>query len=218
MCNLYSSTKGLDTIGKIVDRLECGQASGFEPLPAIFSDQIAPVISRDAAGLRAIERMRWGFPPLPYWPCRGAVLTVRDGRSAYWRQWLGAGHRCLVPATAFCARPDNSDVPTWFAQPPKEDDLRPLFFFAGLCRTWKGQRGTNEGPVDGEHRLFSFLTTEPNAVVGIVSTGAMPVILTTSAEVDLWLDGPLDEALSLQHPVPDDRLTVVSRGPLLDWV
>ncbi len=42
----------------------------------------------------------------------------------------------------------------------------PLFFFAGIWRAWKGARGTNANPVEGNHMLFSFLTTAPNAEVG----------------------------------------------------
>jgi hypothetical protein len=42
-------------------------------------------------------------------------------------------------------------------------------------------------PVEGQHELFGFLTTEPNTVVAPIHPKAMPVILTTPAEVDLWL-------------------------------
>ena len=42
-------------------------------------------------------------------------------------------------------------------------------------------------PVDGQHDLFGFLTTEANAVVAPIHPKAMPVILTTPEEVDLWL-------------------------------
>jgi putative SOS response-associated peptidase YedK len=35
--------------------------------------------------------------------------------------------------------------------------------------------------------LFGFLTTEANAVVAPIHLKAMPVILVTQAEIDLWL-------------------------------
>jgi putative SOS response-associated peptidase YedK len=216
MFKLYSNTKGPDTIGGIVDRLECWRDLGFAPLPAVLPGQAAPVISRDADGRRSIEYMRWGFPPLPYWPCRGTVLTVRTPGSAYWRQWSRTGNRCLVPATAFCEQQDGSTVPTWFARPPGRDDVRPLFFFAGLWRSWKGTQGSGGEPVDGEQRLFSFLTVGPDDAAGRAEARTMPVILTTTGEIDQWLDGTQEEALTLQHPAPDDLLTVVSRGPLQD--
>jgi putative SOS response-associated peptidase YedK len=52
--------------------------------------------------------------------------------------------------------------------------------------------------VEGEHELFGFLTTEPNSVVEAIHPKAMPVILTTTAEVDLWLSADTARALKLQ--------------------
>ena len=62
---------------------------------------------------------------------------------------------------------------------------RPLFAFAGLWTPWRGVRGPKSAPVEGEHELYGFLTTEANAVVAPIHPKAMPVILTTRAEVDL---------------------------------
>lgn len=39
----------------------------------------------------------------------------------------------------------------------------------------------------GDRGLYGFLTTEPNAVVGPIHPKAMPVILTTAEERDVWL-------------------------------
>lgn len=40
----------------------------------------------------------------------------------------------------------------------------------------------------------------------------MPVILTTSAEVDVWMNAPINEALSLHRPLADEVLRIVARG------
>jgi putative SOS response-associated peptidase YedK len=42
--------------------------------------------------------------------------------------------------------------------------------------------------VEGKHELFGFLTTDANAIVAPIHPKAMPVILTTPEEVDLWLE------------------------------
>src|SRR5271166_3500972 len=45
---------------------------------------------------------------------------------------------------------------------------------------------------------------------------AMPVILTTPAEVDRWLEADTPDALPLQRPLPDDMLRIVAKGERAD--
>ena len=103
-------------------------------------------------------------------------------------------------------------VPTWFAL----DDSRPLFFFAGIWRSWRGTRGTKANPVEGNHMLFAFLTTEPNKEVGEVHEKAMPVLLLTEEDRELWMTAPWESARELQKAAPDGTLKIVATGQRQD--
>ena len=61
------------------------------------------------------------------------------------------------------------------------------------------------------HRLYSFLTTQPNGIVEPVHDKAMPVMLTTEADVEQWLTGTPEEALELQKPADDAAIVVWPR-------
>ena len=173
----------------------------------MFPDRLGLVARLDEKGVLTPDLMRWGFPPVE----RDLITNVRNTRSAsgalsrFWGPWLGAEHRCLVPMTSFSE---------WSPGPPKgerwfEPVDTPLLCFAGIWRPWTGTRGTKAKPIDGDHKVFAFLTTAPNALVAPIHPKAMPVLLARE-DWDLWLTGSVEEALGLQRPAPETILRLVS--------
>ncbi len=157
---------------------------------------MAPIVRTGEDGERELVMARWGMPGPPQHGS-APITNIRNVDSPHWRGWLGKRNRCIVPATSFCEYLDTKPhkTPIWFAL--RED--RPLFAFAGLWTPWRGLRGPKSAPIEGDHELFAFLTTEPNAVVAPIHSKAMPVILTTTAEVDQWLEADTPGALALQR-------------------
>ena len=49
-------------------------------------------------------------------------------------------------------------------------------------------------PRPGDHKLFAFLTCDPNGVVAPIHPKAMPVILTREEEIEIWLTADWNEA------------------------
>jgi len=207
MCNLYSITTNQEAMRQLF-AVHADRTGNLPPMPSVFPDAMAPIVCTVPGGERELTMMRWGFPPPPNVQPR-PVTNVRNVKSPYWRTWLKPEFRCLVPATSFCEYTDSQPkVPHWFAL----GHARPLFAFAGIWRPWTGERKKELA----EHRLFAFLTCEPNDIVRPIHAKAMPVMLTTHAEFERWLLAPTNEALDLQRPLANEDLMVVATGKRAD--
>ncbi|WP_347140613.1 SOS response-associated peptidase family protein [Paracoccus sp. SSK6] len=220
MCNLYAQIRSQDdirqTLAEVIDTGDDFQdlTGNLPAQPGIFPDYAAPIVRRGPSGGWQLARARWGMPS-PAFALKGkrtdpGVTNIRNTASPYWRRWLGAEHRCLVPFTSFSEIDGRSGAPrnhpVWFAL----DDDRPLAFFAGLWTGWTSVRKLKEGEVTAD--LYGFLTCDPNAEVRPVHPKAMPVILTRPEEWRRWLTAPAAEALALQRPLPDGLLRIVAEG------
>lgn len=214
MCNLYNVKTNQQAIRDIADVM-VESIGNLEPSIDVYPDRAAPVV-RNTGGGRELARLTWGMPTPPQFlkapdaPDTG-VTNIRNTASPHWRRWLGVENRCIVPATAFSEYGQTPDPVTkrkplhWFVL----DETQPLFFFAGIWTPWHGTRGSMKTPRVGEHELFAFLTCEPNAEVRAVHPKAMPVILTTRDEIEMWMTADWTRAKGLQRPLPNDRLVKV---------
>ncbi len=237
MCNLYSMRKQrselVRAIGVMRDRND-----NQPPMAGIWPDYAAPVVVNEPAG-REMRDMRWGMPSprnvlmaaadkradklrakgrvidtaefkemLRVEPDKG-VTNVRRTESRHWAPWLTPGNRCLVPFTSF-SEPDQvggSLKPVWFAL--AEDE--PLAFFAGVWTPHACVRKIKTGWEDVE--AYGFLTTDSAEPVATYHSKAMPVVLTTAEEWDLWLsEAPWADVAQMQRPL-SDRLMIVPAPP-----
>ncbi|MCA0247706.1 MAG: SOS response-associated peptidase family protein [Proteobacteria bacterium] len=224
MCNLYTVRLSRDEVAGLLRHRQLIGTNFRDPMN-VYPNGDAPVMVAEGDGSIAFKDMRWGFPKPPNVPGGGYVTNVRNTTSSFWKPWLkepsvkvgnDVGGRCLVPVVKFAEPDKNTGMKThgtpsvnrWFARPDGS-----LFAFAGIWRTWTGDRGTKTKPDVGQHRLYSFLTTDPAAVVKPIHEKATPLILTTKDEIETWLTAPMDEALKLQQPARPGVIVLLPLEP-----
>jgi putative SOS response-associated peptidase YedK len=213
MCNRYASD--IRKAGKERDYYGFDEWSETRINPVlgnavleVFPKSFAPVVKIGDSGELQWMKMRWGLPG-PQSTGGAPVTNIRNIKSPHWRALLKTQHRCLVPFTAFSeyedASPRGAKQIRWFAPPD-----RCMLFFAGITSDYYGDYGSKKEPNVGTHKLFSFLTTEPNDLIRPVHAKAMPVVLTNLFECKQWLNAPADQIETIQgRALPTDALELV---------
>ena len=139
------------------------------------------------AHFRVINRLVGNLPPMPgVFPDYPApvIREGEGGREILMMRWSMPPPRAggFPDAPEPNPETEKKDV-LWFAL----TEERPLFAFAGIWTMFNGDRGTKSKPIPGLHQVYGFPTTTANAVVQPIHAKAMPVILTTDEERDVWM-------------------------------
>ena len=199
MCNLYTQTTAQQAMVQLF-RAVRDVAGNVEP-GDIYPDRAAPIIRNGSEG-RELAKGRWGMPTPPMFikgKADRGVTNIRNTASPHWRRWLGPENRCLVPFDRFAEPKPGGNA--WFALTEGQGA------FAGIWTEWTSVRKVKDGETTDQ--LFGFLTTTPNGIVGAIHPKAMPVILTTPQEWDLWMTAPWAEAKTVQRPLEDDLIVLI---------
>lgn len=235
MCNLYSNTTTQEAMRQLFNvpaaRDELGNASAQ---PAIFPDGQSVIVTADDSGERSLRIARWGWKKVKFknknyetW-----LTNVRNLDGWPWEHVIkDQSQRCLVPASSFSEYHPTEKIPGATGKPIKAaswfrltgETERPPFAFAGVMRRWDWEKDGLRKKADAELQAsgaqvtaMAFLTTEPNSIVAPIHPKAMPVLLRTEEEFEIWLKGSADEAKALQRPLPDDALELAFTGQKSD--
>lgn len=211
MCNLYSMTKSRAEITKLF-RLSDNRVVSISPQSSIFPGFTAPVVRKAADGERELVNMSWGFV---FKPADGKawrrVTNVRDDKiftSKFWKPSFEQ-RRCLVPVSSYC-EPDTGKPAKWHWFAVNGHDNRRLFAFPAIWQRWKGPLKKDGPNVDVD--VYSFMTTEPNALTISINHERMPVLLSREDEFETWLSGTPADAFSLARSFDPARMQIVQSG------
>lgn len=164
-----------------------------------------PVIVSENGKLKAVEK-QWGL--IPSWckdeenaqELRKLALNAK-GETVHQKPMFRGGFkhgRCLVPAAGFYEwREVNRKKYPYYIYPANE----PAFLFAGISEVWVN-------PATGEELdTYCIVTSPSNALLSMIHNTKlrMPLILDY-ADIQTWISGTEEEALSLVHPCAEQLL------------
>lgn len=129
--------------------------------------------------------------------------------SRFWKASIEQ-RRCLVAASSFCEPYVGVKPSTWHWFSLTGDESRPPFAFAGIWQRWRGPI-KKDGPTV-EFDVYSFMTTDPNALTSSINHERSPVLLTTDEQREAWISGTTREALTLARPIAAEKLRIVQEG------
>jgi putative SOS response-associated peptidase YedK len=181
MCSLYTTNQAviiafLHVINRCVGNLA--------PMPGVFTDYPTAVIGNAEAGPE-MTLMGWGMSPPEIAAAAGHKHPIPNRHIG--RGWLKPEDRCLAPTNSFaeCVPSPN----------PERRNRTPCGSRSTMTDRCLPSRASGRHstvivaskPVPQPHLVYGFLTTSPNAVVEPNHPKAMPVILTSDGERDVWM-------------------------------
>jgi putative SOS response-associated peptidase YedK len=200
MCGRYTLSQPEQVQARFETANEMPQYDARYNIPPTSTN---PIVMRRSPN--TVQLARWNL--VPFWvkdPRKLAVMINAraegiQGKPAFRRAIRS--QRCLVPADGFYEWKELKRGGAKSERFPWHICLkgRPLFAFAGIYELWRNP--------DGHEQLtYAIITTRANALMEPLHE-RMPVILHPEDE-DTWLDGdtPLEVALQLLEPFPEDEM------------
>ncbi len=158
------------------------RSTGISPLPTRLSDWPKNFVGRGEEAAGHIED--------------ALRLSPRDTAVYLWRTFKGS-------VKVFLAKNEEAVGELRRAIEANRNFSAAYFYLAVALADWVASTKRGSKQERGYPSIpFGFLTTEANAVVAPIYPKAMPVILTTEAEVDLWLSADAPKRSNCNGPCP----------------